>query len=127
MRPPLPRKRGPVRAVFRSVASTRRILPGQETAGSVQYGDGGNPSLLCGANNRRSQFPRVSVAIDDIDTDPDRRKEFLPVIAGEFLHERVGGSNRRSDGQEPVRIVKYQDHGIEFDWGVPFHDTILPM
>jgi hypothetical protein len=99
----------------------------RESEGSVKHGDGGNPGLGCGANNRRSQFFWISVAIHDIKTDLDRRKKFLPVIAGEFPHERVGGSDSRSDGQEPIRIVKQQDHGIEFDWGVPFHDTILPM
>jgi len=49
----------------------------------VKYGDGGNPSLGCSANDRRSQFPWLSVALHDIKTDLDRRKKFLP-------HQRVG-------------------------------------
>jgi hypothetical protein len=46
----------------------------------VEHGDGSNPSLGSSANDRRSQFLRVSVALHDIKTDLDRRKNFPPVI-----------------------------------------------
>jgi hypothetical protein len=59
-------------------ASSRRC---RESEGSVKYGDSGNPGLVCSANNRRSQFPRDSVAVHDIKTDLDRRKKFLLAVA----------------------------------------------
>lgn len=65
--------------------AARQAWAGQETDSSMKHGDGGNPSLGCSANDRRSQFPRFSGALHDIKTDLDRRKKFLPVTAGKIL------------------------------------------